>query len=143
MFEEIGKMEDYQNQIDSLFKDLLILATPKLTDMELIPKIYDWFCESKKIHKEELNVMFRDQFLFIVLYLYSPEKLTNKNKKMKKNLRATMNRTLELTSKSLLSNQCDKLYANYKTYKSFRESINDSYLYIKEKLESSGLASGL
>ncbi len=143
MFEEIGKMEDYQNRMDSLSKVFLVLATPKLTDMRLIPNIYHWFCESKKIHKEELSVMLRDQFLFIVLYLYSPEKLTNKNRKMKKNLRVIMNKTLELTAKSLLSNQCDKLYANYKTYKSFREDINDSYLYIKEKLESSGLASGL
>lgn len=143
MFEEIGKMKEIKIQQDKLSQDYAVLASPKLTDMSLISNIFNWFCESKEISKEELNVPLRDQFVFIVLYLYSPEKLMDKKKKMKNKLRITLNEVLGITSKNVLSNECDRLYSNYKTIKTLRKSIDESYLFIKEKLESSGLAIGL
>lgn len=143
MFEEIGKMKEIKIQQDKLSQDYAVLASPKLTDMSLISNIFDWFCESKEISKEELNVPLRDQFVLIVLYLYSPEKLMDKKKKMKNKLRITLNEVLGITSKNVLSNECDRLYSNYKTIKTLRKSIDESYLFIKEKLESSGLAIGL
>lgn len=141
MFEEIAELMDFLIQKNEKIQKFEVKATPKLTDMKLIPKILEWFCESKKISKEELTVPLREQFLFIILHLYSPVKLVEKKKKMKNKLRITLNEVLEITSKNVLSNDCANLYSYYLKNKSLRKSVEETYFFIEEKLESNGFMS--
>lgn len=135
MFEKIAELQVLYNQMDEKTQFFLVNAAPKLTNTGLIPKILDWFCESEKISKDEMTVPLREQFLFIILYLYSPVKLVGKKKKMINKLRITLNEALGVTSKNVLSNDCANLYKN----KSIRKSVEETYLFIEEKLVSNGL----
>lgn len=139
MFEKIAELQVLYNQMDEITQFFLVNAAPKLTDTGLIPKILDWFCESEKISKHEMTVPLREQFLFIILYLYSPVKLVGKKKKMINKLRITLNEALGITSKNVLSNDCFNLYSYYLKNKSIRKSVEETYLFIEEKLVSNGL----
>lgn len=86
-----------------------------------------------------MTVPLREQFLFIILYLYSPVKLVGKKKKMINKLRITLNEALGITSKNVLSNDCFNLYSYYLKNKSIRKSVEETYLFIEEKLVSNGL----
>lgn len=141
MFEEIAELKDFLIQKNEKIQKFEVKATPKLTDMKLIPKILDWFCESKKISKHEMTVPLREQFLFIILYLYSPVKLVGKKKKMINKLRITLNEALGVTSKNVLSNDCFNLYSYYLKNKSIRKSVEETYYFIEAKLVSNGLMS--
>lgn len=139
MFEKIAELQVLYNQMDEKTQFFLVNAAPKLTNTGLIPKILDWFCGSEKISKDEMTVPLREQFLFIILYLYSPVKLVGKKKKMINKLRITLNEALGVTSKNVLSNDCANLYSYYLKNKSIRKSVEETYLFIEEKLVSNGL----
>lgn len=141
MFDEIRDLEVLHERKKELSALESALTAPKLKDLELIPKIYDWFCESCNIPKEDIEPWYRQQFIFIILYLYSVQKLA-KGKMMHK-LRIALTNVIGVPTKTTISNDCTDLYFLYCKYSDFHTSIDQSYLFIKQKLEINGLASGL
>lgn len=76
MFDEITDLESIHKQKREISEREEKLSTPKLNDLKLIPTIYVWFCEFHDSgHYKNNVVQLRKQFVFIILYLYSPRKL--------------------------------------------------------------------
>lgn len=137
MFNEIFELEAIREQKEEMSERELVLSKPKLTDMELIPIIYDWFCEIHADTHNELDekqfVQRRKQFVFIILYLYSPYKLVKG--KMTIGLRTALAEVAGLSARSAISNDSANLLFEYQTYKSFQKSVNRAYTLIVERLE--------
>lgn len=104
------------------------LSTPKLKDMTHVPLIYEWFCElagGKDSTGAGLRTELRQQFVFIVLYLYSPATLVGR--KISRGLRGILAKTLGFKSPTGVSNLCRDSVFFYDHYKTYRESVD--YLY--------------
>lgn len=96
------------------------LAEPILTDLSLLGNIYDLFMSYHKIKK--IGCLQRKQFVFIILFLYSPSALTGK--KMLRGLRDRLCEVLGCT-RTNISHDYVKVCQFYNTYNEFRNSTTD------------------
>lgn len=81
MNEEFNKIAELQ----SVYKEKCVLknkeaelSEPLLTDLQYIPMIFAWFCQLSGVSSSANGKLNRDQkkeFLFIILFLYSPAAL--------------------------------------------------------------------
>lgn len=95
------------------------LSSPVLDDFSLIDGIYDVFTRS--VRNDRGVVMLRKEFLFIVMYLYSPSTLAGG--KMEKGLREKIGEVLGIYGKTVISDNVSTLMLTYNVYAYFRSDV--------------------
>lgn len=132
-------------------------SRPVLTDLSMVPVIYDWFCELSDERGTDtarqvygfffdtviggaLPVERRRQFIFVILYLYAPNRLFSG--KMPKGLRRAIARTLGVQSDTVLSDNANDVLKRYEIYKSWAKDVEKVLGEILERLGSYSHPSG-
>ncbi len=125
-------------------------SRPILTDLSMIPVIYDWFCELSVESATEtvrqvygffletvsggaMSVERRRQFIFVILYLYAPNRLFSG--KMPKGLRRAIARTLGVQSDTVVSDNANDVLKRYEIYKSWAKDVEDILCVILARLQ--------
>ena len=101
-----------------LFKEELRLSVPLLHDLSLVGNIYDLFIS---YHKGKTFRNVRKQFIFVVLYFFSPSALGGM--KMRRGLRDKIADVLQCTA-SNVSHDYGNVGFFYTRYKNFRNEVN-------------------
>ncbi len=130
IIETIKKIEKARTTLRQAIADNEIATSPKLKDMSLIPKIYEIF---EQVKGNEIKVNDRKEFIFVVIYLYSPNKFFGG--KMPQGLRRAITRATKVTCASVISATCTELMVLYTTYSDFRQEVDHLMQVVMEKLE--------
>ena len=120
IIETIKKIEKARTALRQAIVDNEIATSPKLKDLNLIPKIYEVFEELKG---KEIKVNDRKEFIFVVIYLYSPNKFFGG--KMPQGLRRAITKATKVTCASVISATCTELMVLYTTYSDFRQNVDE------------------
>lgn len=102
-----------------LSKEEIALSVPILQDLSQVGNIYDRFMSYYVGRK---SIMVQRQFIFVILYLYSPSALGGS--KMRRGLREKIARVLGCTC-SNVSHDYKNISFYYVTYKNFRNDVNE------------------
>ena len=119
IIETIKRIEKSRTALRQAMADNEIATSPKLKDLNLIPKIYKVFEELKG---KEVKVNDRKEFIFVVIYLYSPNKFFGG--KMPQGLRRAITKVTKVTCASVISATCTELMVLYTTYSDFRQNVD-------------------
>ena len=119
IIETIKKIEKTRTALRQAIADNELAASPKLKDLSLIPKIYEIFEQMKG---NEIKVNDRKEFIFVVIYLYSPNKFFGG--KMPQGLRRAITKAAKVTCASVISATCTELTVLYTTYSDFRQNVD-------------------
>lgn len=130
IIETIKRIEKSRTALRQAIVDNEIATSPKLKDLNLIPKIYKVFEELKG---KEIKVNDRKEFIFAVIYLYSPNKFFGG--KMPQGLRRAITKATKVTCASVISATCTELMVLYTTYSDFRQGVDDLIQKINDVLE--------
>ena len=120
IIETIKRIEKARTTLRQAIVDNEIATSPKLKDLNLIPKIYKVFEELKG---KEIKVNDRKEFIFVVIYLYSPNKFFGG--KMQQGLRRAITKATKVTCASVISATCTELMVLYTTYSDFRQGVDE------------------
>lgn len=125
IIETIKRIEKARTTLRQAIVDNEIATSPKLKDLNLIPKIYKVFEElkGKEIKGKEIKVNDRKEFIFVVIYLYSPNKFFGG--KMPQGLRRAITKATKVTCASVISATCTELMVLYTTYSDFRQGVDE------------------
>ena len=102
-----------------LSKEEISLSIPLMQDLSQVGNIYDKFMS---YHVGRNSTMVRKQFIFVILYLYSPSALGGS--KMRRGLREKIAKVLGCTC-SNVSHDYKNISFYYVTYRSFRNDVNE------------------
>lgn len=130
IIETIKRIEKARTTLRQAIVDNEIATSPKLKDLNLIPKIYEVFEELKG---NEIKVNDRKEFIFVVIYLYSPNKFFGG--KMPQGLRRAITKATKVTCASVISATCTELMVLYTTYSDFRQGVDELILKVNKILE--------
>lgn len=139
-FSIISELKSLREQKSRISERESELSVPKLTDLELIPEIYKWFCElvgNCGASERRAGVRFRKQFIYIIMFLYSPSTLAGG--KITTGLRDILARLLGFKSPTGVSNLCADVTFYYNNYKDYRADIEYLYTEIVNRLRFKGL----
>lgn len=139
-FSIISEIKSIREQMLRLSERERELINPTLEDTSLIPKIFKWYCEIKgcyAIPERRKGTSFRQKFVFVVLFLYSPGALVSGN--MARGVRDVLTDTLGFKSPAGISNLCTNMMFNYYNYKNYRTDIDNIYIDIINRLKAKGL----
>ena len=120
IIETIKKIEKTRTALHQAIVDNELAASPKLKDLSLIPNIYEIFEHMKG---NEIKVNDRKEFIFVVIYLYSPNKFFGG--KMPQGLRRAITKATKVTCASVISATCTELMVLYTTYSDFRQGVDE------------------
>ena len=120
IIETIKKIEKTRTALQQAIVDNELAASPKLKDLSLIPKIYEIFEQTKG---NEIKVNDRKEFIFVVIYLYSPDKFFGG--KMPQGLRRAITKATKVTCASVISAACTELMVLYTTYSDFQQGVDN------------------
>lgn len=133
-------MEALQKRKQLILEEERKILRPVLTNVALIGNIYDMFLtEMRELHpniKELNNTIQRSKFIFIILYLYSPE--TFCGRKMKRG--GIRDKIAKVTGckKTLISHNCRNVKMYYYVYSEFHADVDAVYERIMRRLEEAG-----
>lgn len=130
IIETIKKIEKTRTALHQAIVDNELAASPKLKDLSLIPKIYEIFEQMKG---NEIKVNDRKEFIFVVVYLYSPNKFFGG--KMPQGLRRAITKATKVTCASVISATCTELMVLYTTYSDFRQGVDELIQKVNDVLE--------
>lgn len=130
IIETIKKIEKTRTALHQAIVDNELAASPKLKDLSLIPKIYEIFEQMKG---NEIKVNDRKEFIFVVIYLYSPNKFFGG--KMPQGLRRAITKATKVTCASVISATCTELMVLYTTYSDFRQGVDELIQKVNDVLE--------
>ena len=130
IIEKIKRIKKARTALRQAIVDNELATSPKLKDLNLIPKIYKVFEDLKG---NEIKVNDRKEFVFVVIYLYSPNKFFGG--KMPQGLRRAIVRATNVTCASVISATCTELMVLYTTYKDFRHGVDELLNAVLGKLE--------
>lgn len=139
-FLKISDLRTIYEKRAKLEAEEFVLAAPILTDFKYIPIIYDWFCElsgCNKDFKSKKDGDHKREFLFIILFLYSPKALAGS--KMKRGLRKILSNLLGLASPTGISNMLTSILVMYDNYKEHRMNVDYFYTEIMKRLKEAGI----
>ena len=120
----IFELVSIREQKSTLTKKESEIMKPMLTDMGIIPLIFNWLCEItgvSGIPERRKGVELRQKFIFIILFLYSPSALAGG--KMRIGLRDKITEVVGGTG-TLISHSYSNLMFRYRVYKRFREEMD-------------------
>ena len=126
----IKKIEKTRTALSQAIADNELAAFPKLKDLSLISKIYEIFEQMKG---NEIKVNDRKEFIFVVIYLYSPNKFFGG--KMPQGLRRAIAKATKVTCASVISATCTELMVLYTTYSDFRQGVDELIQKVNDVLE--------
>ena len=139
-FSSIVELKSIREQKSRLSEREQELASPILTDLSLIPEIYDWFKEllaGMDCPPNLESVTQRKKFLFIVLFLFAPSVLAGG--RLPNGIRAEISGVFPDVSPCVISNNIADVSFIYQQYKDFRQDIEYLYNQVLEKLKIKGL----
>nr|DAQ01555.1 MAG TPA: hypothetical protein [Caudoviricetes sp.] len=139
-FSSIVELRSIREQKSRLSEREQELASPILTDLSLIPEIYDWFKEllaGMDCPPNPESVTQRKKFLFIVLFLFAPSVLAGG--RLPNGIRAEISGVFPDVSPCVISNNIADVSFIYQQYKDFRQDIEFIYNQVLEKLKIKGL----
>jgi hypothetical protein len=139
-FSSIVELRSIREQKSRLSEREQELASPILTDLSLIPEIYDWFKEllaGMDCPPNLESVTQRKKFLFIVLFLFAPSVLAGG--RLPNGIRAEIAGVFPDVSPCVISNNIADVSFIYQQYKDFRQDIEYLYNLIVERLKAKGL----
>jgi len=137
-FAIISELKLIRHQQKLLAKREKEVAAPRLTNLDLIPEIYRYFCQLCPHEGERRqSVRQRKLFIFVILMLYSPAAMVGG--KMPHGLRERLGDALNITARSTISNNHSDLSFLYQTYNDFREEADNLYFEVEKHLISTGL----
>lgn len=111
-----------------LSKEELSLSVPQMEDLSMVGNVYDNFMS---FHENRKSKMVHKQFIFVILYLYSPSALGGA--KMRRGLREKIADVLGCT-RSNVSHDYKNVSFYYVTYRTFRNDVNEFLeLYLDKK----------
>ena len=120
IIETIRKIEKARTTLRQAIEENEKVVSPKLRDLTLIPKIYELFEQMKG---KEIKINDRKEFIFVVIYLYSPNKFFGG--KMPQGLRRAITKATKVTCASVISATCTELTVLYTTYSDFRQGVDN------------------
>lgn len=118
IIETIKRIEKSRTALRQAIIDNELATSPRLKDLTLIPKIYNVF---KGIKGDDITVNDRKEFIFVVIYLYSPNKFFGG--KMPQGMRKAISKTMQIDS-TCISRTCTELMVLYTTYSDFRQGVD-------------------
>ena len=130
IIEKIKRIKKARTALRQAIVDNELATSPKLKDFNLIPKIYKVFEELKG---NEIKVNDRKEFVFAVIYLYSPNKFFGG--KMPQGLRRAITKATKVTFASVISATCTELMVLYTTYSDFRQGVDELIQKVNDVLE--------
>ena len=130
IIETIRKIEKARTTLRQAIEENEKVVSPKLRDLTLIPKIYELFEQMKG---KEIKVNDRKEFIFVVIYLYSPNKFFGG--KMPQGLRRAITKATKVTCASVISATCTGLMVLYTTYSDFRQGVDELIQKVNDVLE--------
>ena len=139
-FSSIVELKSIREQKSRLSEREQELVSPILTDLSLIPEIYDWFKEllaGMDCPPNLESVTQRKKFLFIVLFLFAPSVLAGG--RLPNGIRAEISGVFPDVSPCVISNNIADVSFIYQQYKDFRQDIEFIYNQVLEKLKIKGL----
>jgi hypothetical protein len=77
----------------------------------------------EELKGNEIKVNDRKEFIFVVIYLYSPNKFFGG--KMPQGLRRAITKATKVTCASVISATCTELMVLYTTYADFRQNVDE------------------
>jgi hypothetical protein len=119
IIDTIRRIENARSALRQAMADNELATSPRLNDLSLIPIIYGIFQELKG---GNITVNDRKEFIFVVVYLYSPAKFFGG--KMPQGMRGAISRALRMDS-TCISRTCTELMVLYTTYSDFRQGVDD------------------
>lgn len=132
----IKAIRTVQEQSAELNRLMGELSEPMLTDLGLLPRIYDLYCDvfaRRGFPKHANQVYHRKKLILIVLYLYSPRTLAGG--RMVVGLRAKLADVFGLRTGSPISDNCTQLMFIYDKYRDFRRDVGVIYEHIMRGLQ--------
>lgn len=135
-FSSIVELRSIREQKSRLSEREQELASPILTDLSLIPEIYDWFKEllaGMDCPPNLESVTQRKKFLFIVLFLFAPSVLAGG--RLPNGIRAEIAGVFPDVSPCVISNNIADVSFIYQQYKDFRQDIEFIYNQVLERLK--------
>ncbi|WP_195351227.1 hypothetical protein [Bacteroides nordii] len=139
-FSVVSELKAIREQKSRLSERENELSTPVLSDLELIPVIYEWFKEvlSEMAFPPQVeSITQRKKFLFIVLFLFSPSVLAGG--RMPNGVRKNLEEVLPNVKPCTISNNLADVVFLYQQYKDFRQDIEYIYTEIVSRLKFKGL----
>ena len=130
IIETIKKIEKARTALRQAIADNELVTSPRLKDLSLIPKIYEIFEQMKG---KEIKVNDRKEFVFVIIYLYSPNKFFGG--KMPQGLRRAITKATKITCANVISVTCTELMVLYTTYSDFRCGVDELMQAVLQKLE--------
>ena len=122
IIETIKRIEKSRTALRQAIADNGLATSPRLKDLSLIQKIYEIF-EDMKGKGKEIKVNDSKEFIFVVIYLYSPNKFFGG--KMPQGLRRAITKATKVTCASVISATCTELMVLYTTYSDFRQGVDN------------------
>lgn len=119
IIETIKRIEKARAALRQAIVDNELATSPRLKDLALIPKIYEIF---KGIKGGDITVNDRKEFIFVVIYLYVPQKLFGG--KMPHGMRRAIANVAGITCASFISSTCAELLILYTTYDDFQQEVD-------------------
>ena len=111
------------------------LSMPLLSDMAMIPQIYDWFNEimsQSDFSPNPESVTQRKKFLFVILLLYAPGVLAGN--RLPNGIRSELTKLFPGISPYAISHNISDISFLYRHYKNFRNDVEFVYDGIINKL---------
>lgn len=133
-FAVISEIKSIREDISRLSALESELSKPMLTDVSLIETIYDWFNEISSIGPKRDRSTLNKEFIFIILFLYSPGSLAGG--KMRSGIREALGKVVGVKAASSISNKITETVFMYKLYKYFRQDLNRIYSEIIKRMEN-------
>lgn len=127
-FSSIMELKSIKELKSQLTKREAELSVPLLTDMSIIPQIYDWFKEimsELNLPPNPESVSQRKKFLFIILLIFAPEVLAGG--RMPNGIRSELAKLFPKISPYTISHNISDISFLYKHYKDFRQDIEYAF----------------
>lgn len=139
-FSSISELKYIREQKSRLSEREAELVKPRLTNLELIPTIYDMFKEVLCVIglPSRGRIIQRKEFLFIVLFLFVPSVLAGG--RIPNGVRKALENVFPKVRPCTISNNIADVAFLYQQYKYFRSDVNIIYNEILNRLkEGDGL----
>lgn len=121
----VYELQGIRDKEETLLRQASELAKGELSDLNLIPEIYRHFNEIQlgRGRRGQIgNRLYRKQFVFLILYLFSPGTLAGKD--IRRGVRKALAETLGFKSSTAITNLCADLLFLYDNHREFRHGIN-------------------
>ena len=128
--EKLDKIRELQRQKTHINTEVNILSTPLVSDIGKINDVYGLFVD---IIGHVPKGMERKMFVLIALYMFCPASLIGG--KARSGVRSAISALFPGKSPSWISNSCQTVLFHYRTYKSFRNQVNNIFAEIVKRMQ--------